>query len=241
MNKRNVGRFFLAMACVAFALSALGEDKSDDLRHKLREIYEKKIAPVKLAPWEREDSVPITEKDAKSYKVVKDDGSIEFSEKTPKGDEGVGKLYVRKNPSGFAFVMTDKGRQYVWKRLYWNSQYGNWVQAHPNSSLFIKEQKAVDEFLRTLTRRFDRDASYRIPIVLRQLKNPRLKTEQRTKYLGELKELIDKVGSSWDRSGGLAAIYKIEIKIPAATPEEKVNLAMKRRKILKHIAKTIKP
>ncbi|OGV32092.1 MAG: hypothetical protein A2020_10305 [Lentisphaerae bacterium GWF2_45_14] len=237
-------KIFVLFSVFLFCLSstavfAAKNKKNESLKVKLTNIY-KEITDIKLSPWNHEPSTVITEMDAKTYKIIRPGGSIDFTDEKPADDQNIEKIYVRQNPSGFSFVMTDKGRQFVWQRLYWDPKLKNWQPSDTKYSDFIIQNQKIKNFLRTLNMYYNQDAGYRLPIVVFTL--PQAKPPQQEEYRKEMKELCEKIAGLWGGTEMLNKFYEIEIeKNKTPLPEEKVKLTGEQVKILEQILKKIKP
>ena len=183
-----------------------------------------------LQSWEQEDSEVVYD-GGKPYRLLRF-GALEYADKMPESNAGIDKLHVRTNPPGFSYVTTEKGRQFVWKRLYWHNDQKKWLEVHPAKSLFSKEQRQVDNFLRELTKAYG--VPYRIPIILFSLKSSR-NEQSNSKLLTELNQLIEKVATPWGGRIILSNIYTIERALPRASINEKVSLAIQRRDLLAQV------
>ena len=233
----------MVVSCFLSSSDALAKKRKKKAKPSLKARLIKQykiIAATNLEPWDHENSSVVTEKGAKGYKIVKPDGSVAFEDKIPTSPQGIAKLYVRRNPSGFHYVITKKGRQFVWNRLYWSPKSKSWQPSDPKSSAYIVENARVREFLFRLNKHYDNKAAYRLPVLVSQLKSLRLKEGTRKKYTAELRQLTQSVGGTWGGANLLDAIYDINIKLPTASVEDKVKLALKRRSCLKQIIPKVK-
>ncbi|OVE73440.1 hypothetical protein BVX93_01655 [bacterium B13(2017)] len=216
-------------------------DESKTKKKKIKKTLKQKLQGImryinsnKIEVWGNEETKVVTEPNSLSYKVIQSDDSVLFFENRPINSENIQKLYVKQNPPGFAYVYTDKGRQYVWRRLYWDSDIRDWVSTHPNYSQFSKEEREVSRFLSLIGEKYDRNSSYGIPITLSQIKSAK-DDIKRKEYIKKLDNLIFKVGSPWNGQSLLKNIYRIQIDMQTSDISEKVKLATQRRSILKKI------
>lgn len=208
--------------------------KSKNLKAKLATILAE-IKGLNLASWEQEQST-VVYGGGKRYRIIRF-GQEEFADKLPDHSTGTEKVYVRSNPTGFSYVATQKGRQFVWKRLYWDQNKKKWLTTHPAHSTFNKEQTLVNRFLSEVNKA--NGVPYRIPILLSSLRSARNDTKK-YEYTIELNTLTDKVGAAWGGSQLMRQVYQIEMAIPKAPVHEKVNLAIQRRDLLGAIAEQVK-
>lgn len=215
------------------AWAAPSSATSKPLKAKLRGILVE-IKANRLAVWEREDSHLVSEQTTKGYKVVHADGAIAFLDELPTAPIGGSKLYVKKNPTGYSFVITDQGRQYVWDRVHWHPEKSKWLGINPNYASFTKEERLVAKFLSAVTHAHDSNTAYRIPVVLSSIKRSRDEAEK-AKDEAELQQLAKKAGEGWGGSWLLKQIYELNVKIADASIPQKLVLAKKRRVLLERI------
>jgi len=223
----------ILMAVVTPVLAAQSSGTSKPLKAKLRGIL-KEIKTNRLVAWEREDSHLVTEQATKGYKVAHADGTIVFLDELPTSTLGNSKLYIKKNPTGFSFVITDRGRQYVWDRLHWHPEDKKWKGINPNYASFKKEEREVTKFLSAVTHAYDSNSAYRIPIVLSSIKRSRDEAKK-ADYIAELHQLVKLAGKGWGGSPILKQIYDLSVEIGDATIPQKLILAKRRRALLGRI------
>ena len=95
------------------------------------------IEAIRLAAWPEEPSVLCTDAGAKSYKVVRGDGSTLMKDERPSSPAGIDSLYVRNDADyGRMIVWKDGARQLYWYRLYWSEDAKEWRVNHPDLEAF---------------------------------------------------------------------------------------------------------
>ena len=221
---------------IALSVAILAAPVQDKARAKKRmEQLLEKLNANELGPWEREDSHVVTEAAADAYKIVRADGEIAFAPKLPQAPDGIAKLYVRQNPPGLALSIIDGKRQFVWIRLYWGRDR-KWAQTHANLSALNYENSMIGHILTAANDTIDVNASIAVPGILHRLRQMRKSAaEEREQELARLQENIRKLGEPWDGTNLLKEIYDIEVRLIDAPMDEQIELAKKRRELVKQI------
>jgi hypothetical protein len=218
-------------------LTAAQSKPKKDLKTRLKEDLAK-MELNKLEEWMHEDSVVVTEPDSKGYKAVVS-GEVQFLDKLPASPDGIDKLYVKQNPAGFAFVQTERGRQFVWNRLYWHPDEKEWLPSHPNYSAFLRENSQAHWFMDKLANAYDSKAGVNLPPLVGIMGTDKTGKDDAEKE-EKFKAYVRAVGDSWGGTELVEQAYRLAIQIDRSSgPSEKVELARKRREILKQIAEKV--
>jgi hypothetical protein len=222
----------LALASVEACWAADGQSEKP-LKSALRGMMSQ-IDANELAAWEEDDSHTVSEPDTRAYKVVRTDGSIEFVDERPASSDGVSRLYSKQNPEGYALVMTNQGRVFMWERLYWYPDKQKWTRPHPNVAAFQREESLVEQFLSKLTHGIDAKAGTSIPILVSSIKRSR-EPGGAEQDRAKLSRLLNDIGRGWGGIALLNQVYDLNIRIGHAAIDEKLALARQRRALLKRL------